>query len=153
MTDLLTLDEYAAAYVDPDTRRTGVMPRTVRKWLADGRLPDAVMVGKRRMIPADARPGPVVDLGELHQDEAPTDRALAPVPPAALTLAPPTGAGAGAGPLVLQWFTVDEVVQLWRGLVSRRRIIAMLEDGRLAGDRIGPRGTWLVRSDALVVLW
>lgn len=62
----LTLDGYC--------RHVGRTERTVRRWLAKGQLPDAVLLDGQWTIPADAVPGepaPVADLATLTHDTTP----------------------------------------------------------------------------------
>lgn len=118
----LELGEYA--------RHAGKSVRTVRRWLAEGRLPSADLVAGRWLIPADAAPGPAAPSWTPPAESG-----------AALAVVDPGPAAALAGQL---WFTVDDLVTLWAPYVSRHAVLAMLHDGALAGLRHGPAGSWII---------
>lgn len=117
----LELGEYA--------RQSGKSVRTIRRWLAEGRLPAADLVAGRWLIPADAAPGPPAPAWSPGSAGA------------ALAVVEPAPAAALAGQL---WFTVDDLVTLWAPYVSRHAVLAMLHGGELTGSRRGPAGSWII---------
>lgn len=121
---MLTLAAYMA--------ETGASERTVRRWLADGRLPGARMVGRQWMIPADTMPLP----------DPPAIRDLADLGRATGVRSTEVVTTHGTGPAF--WFTVDDLVTMWAPLVSRHAIKAMIRAGEIKAYPRGPGGAWIV---------
>lgn len=125
---MLTLEEYAAA------RDTTV--RTVRRWLSEGRLPDAVLIEGRRLIPTDAHPGSAQEGREMVAAHRPhvTD----------LTVTSPTPGQ--------DWWTVDELAHRWAPYVSAYAIVEMIHAGELAAFRRGRNRAWIIPNGEVVRL-
>lgn len=135
MDDMLTPGEFAT------TR--DVSERTVRRWLRETMLPDAVRIDGKWMIPADAELRPDMRTPVASSSSSSELRVIDPEP-VVVDLDEP------AVRLSRRFFyTVDDVVALFAPLVSRHAVLEMLRAGELDGLRRGAHGSWLVPAASL----
>jgi len=147
-----TVDEWAT--------ELGKAPRTIRRWLAAGRVDGAVHANNQWIIPDDAtppddqRPAAAARRRAANEQVAELARAQGmthyQTPGLAVQGVPASAARyeQGIAPHKF-WFTVDELEQMWAPYLTRHAIIGMLREGELVGYRRGRNGSWVIPRSEL----